>query len=139
MRKEYDRIERLASEIVMKDIKTLQAAKAAEASHGTNDKNGQQRGLQTLVEGKVKDLAIRAKEGDKAAQKTVSQLTGGSPKRRVKTLTQVAGQKLRIVGKKIVRGVERSLRKGEDIANAANVVTTGQGRSKGGSGTRGKK
>lgn len=107
MRKDYDRIERLASDIVMNDIKTLQAANAAEASHTKKNKNAQEKGSLSLLEGKVKDVAIQAEEGDENAQKTLAKLTGGGPKRKVKPLTKVLGQKLRIVGKKVMKGIRK--------------------------------
>tara|TARA_Y100000034_G_C6880261_1_gene403261 strand:+ start:315 stop:1304 length:990 start_codon:yes stop_codon:yes gene_type:complete len=53
-----------------------------------------------------------------------------------KTKAQVVKQKIRIGGKKVKQKIERVLRKGEDDANQAGVVSTGQGRAPVGSGTR---
>jgi hypothetical protein len=109
MRKDYDTLEKEASDIVMADIRALHAAKAAVASKPTSSKNAQEKLTTGLLEGRMNDLSIKAEEGDKEAQKTLAKvegkLVGGSPKRRVKTQTQVAKQKLRIVGKKLKRAV----------------------------------
>jgi len=73
-RKDYDELEKIASDIIMGDIKALHAAKAAGASVAVSKENAPQAPSISLLEGKVKELATQAEEGDPKAKRKLKKL-----------------------------------------------------------------